>query len=206
MNLVRRAPVALLLGAAVATAACTGKTPTGSGGASASAVSGDTSGGFDVAAAQAYCATSGVLVTTRTATWNTNQDPQAQLPLAGQAQFCEFETGTGQNVTRISADLRTIYSTSPTIAAVAYLSKLPPLLPPQPSANPAAYNCERQLKGTPEFGNTNTPGGWVDASQTTFKVMNFGVFADGSAIDEFGIFYYANGTIRGRDLATIMRY
>jgi len=32
------------------------------------------------------------------------------------------------------------------------------------------------------------------------------VFADGSAIDAFGIFYYANGAVRGADLAPLFRY
>jgi hypothetical protein len=35
--------------------------------------------------------------------------------------------------------------------------------------------------------------------------MNLCVFADMSAIDEFGIWYYAAGTVRGADLAPIMR-
>ena len=36
--------------------------------------------------------------------------------------------------------------------------------------------------------------------------MNMCFFADGSAIDEFGIFYYANDAVRGADLAPILRY
>jgi hypothetical protein len=36
--------------------------------------------------------------------------------------------------------------------------------------------------------------------------MNMCFFADGSAIDEFGIFYYADGTVRGADLAPLFRY
>ena len=31
-------------------------------------------------------------------------------------------------------------------------------------------------------------------------------FADGSAIDEFGIFYYANDAVRGADLAPLLAY
>ena len=53
---------------------------------------------------------------------------------------------------------------------------------------------------------TASGGGWVDASQPVFKVMNMCVFADGSAIDEFGIMYYAAGTVRGADLAPLFRY
>jgi hypothetical protein len=36
--------------------------------------------------------------------------------------------------------------------------------------------------------------------------MDMCVFADGSAIDAFGIFYYANDTVRGADLAPLFRY
>jgi hypothetical protein len=42
--------------------------------------------------------------------------------------------------------------------------------------------------------------------EPVFKVMNLCVFADGSAIDEFGIMYYAAGTVRGADLAPLSRY
>ncbi len=146
------------------------------------------------------------MLVTRAATWNTNGDPAVWLRLGGRAQFCEFESGSGQTTTRISTDLVTLYGEDPTMAAIAYLSKVPPLMPPEPSANPAAYNCSHQLGGAADFGNTATPGGWVDSSQPVFKVMNYCVFADGSAIDEFGIFYYAAGTVRGADLAPILRY
>jgi hypothetical protein len=39
-----------------------------------------------------------------------------------------------------------------------------------------------------------------------FIVMSLCLFADGSAIDEWGITYYSDGTVRGADLAAIMRY
>jgi hypothetical protein len=32
------------------------------------------------------------------------------------------------------------------------------------------------------------------------------VFPDRSFIDEFGIFYYADGAVRGADLSKVMRY
>ena len=31
-------------------------------------------------------------------------------------------------------------------------------------------------------------------------------FADGSMIDDWGIAYYSNGTIRGKDLSTVFRF
>ena len=103
-------------------------------------------------------------------------------------------------------DLATLSSTEPTIAAVAYLSKVGPVVPPDPSENPAVYDCNAGLGGAAAFGNTAAGGGWVDAAQPVFKVMTMCVFADGSAIDAFGIFYYASGAVRGADLAPLFRY
>jgi hypothetical protein len=160
----------------------------------------------DLQAAEQYCKDQGGLLTPRVATWNTNADPSQWVELAGKMTFCEFESGEGDSTTRISVDLVTLYSETPTLAAIAYLSKVPPTLPPQPSANPADYNCSVGLGGTSTMGNGAAGGGWVDASQPVFVVMNECVFEDMSAIDAFGIFYYANGTVRGADLATKMRY
>ncbi len=142
----------------------------------------------------------------RIATWNTNADPSAWLQLAGRATFCEFESGEGDAATRISVDLVTLYSEESTLAGVAYLAKVPPTLPPEPSANPADYNCNQGLGGSATFGNGGAGGGWVDASQPVFVVMDMCAFEDFSAIDAFGILYYSQGTVRGADLATKMRY
>ena len=163
-------------------------------------------GGFDQAAAEQYCTDQGGMLVERQATWNTNADPQAWLELAGQMTLCEFESGTGDGATRISVDLVTLSSTGPTLASVAYLSKVPATLPEVPSANPAEYNCREGLGGSSSFGNGAAGGGWVDASQPVFKVMNLCVFPDLSAIDAFGILYYADGSVRGADLATKFRY
>jgi hypothetical protein len=161
---------------------------------------------FDRLAAEAYCVEQGGMLVDRVATWNTNADPPARLKLAGRLRQCEFESVEDGSPTRISVDLRTLYADEPTIAAVAYLSKIAPVLPDQPSANPASYNCSVGLGGTSTFGNTPTVGGWVAAAEETFDIMNLCVFADMSAIDEFGIFYYATGAVRGADLAEKMRY
>ena len=142
----------------------------------------------------------------RVAVWNTNAGPAAQLPLAGKMTFCEFESGTGQATTRIAVDLTTLSSKQPTLAAIAYLSKIGPVVPPDPGQNPGAYDCNTGLGGAGTFGTTAAGGGWVAASQPVFKVMNMCFFADGSAIDEFGIFYYANDAVRGADLAPLLAY
>jgi hypothetical protein len=168
------------------------------------AASGGT-GSVDAAARQ-YCTDKGGMLVDRTAIWNTNADADAQLPLAGKMTFCEFESGKGQQATRISVDLTTLSSEQPTLASVAYLSKVGPVMPPTPGQNPGAYDCNTGLGGAGTFGNTASGGGWVDESQPVFKVMNLCFFADGSAIDEFGIMYYAAGTVRGADLAPLFRY
>lgn len=174
------------------------------GSAAPSASAGATAG--STADAEAYCTDQGGMLVDRVATSNTNADPPAWLTMAGRMRLCEFETGEGDETTRISVDLTTLSSEAPTLAAIAYLSKVPPLRTPTPSTNPASYQCEEALHGASSWGNTNVPGGWVDTSQPVFTVMNLCVFADGSAIDEFGIWYYAEGTVRGADLAPLFRY
>ena len=175
--------------------------------ASAPATDGGSGGGSDTAAAEEYCTDQGGMLVDRVATWNTNSDPSAWLELAGRMRLCEFEMGQGDTTTRISVDLVTLYSEEPTLAGLAYLSKAPPTLPKESSANPAAYNCTQGLAGTSQFGNAPASGGgWTDTTQPVFVVMSLCMFADGSAIDEWGITYYANGAVRGADLATKMRY
>jgi len=171
----------------------------GSGGGGASGTSGD-------AAARQYCTDKGGMLVDRVAVWNTNADAAAQLPLAGKTTFCEFESGSGQQTTRIAVDLTTLSSTQPTLAAIAYLSKIGPVVPSNPGQNPGAYDCNTGLGGAGTFGTTAAGGGWVAASEPVFKVMNMCFFADGSAIDEFGIFYYANDAVRGADLAPLFAY
>ena len=162
----------------------------------------------DQVAAEAYCTQQGGQLVDRVAMSNTNGDPSARLELAGRVRLCEFESTVDgdDSATRISVDLTTLSSEEPTLAAIAYLSKVPTPDPPTVGQNPAEYTCRVSLQGTASFGNTNLSGGWVDASQPVFEVMDLCVFADGSTIDEFGIWYYANDIVRGADLAPLLRY
>ncbi len=68
--------------------------------------------------------------------------------------------------------------------------------------------CPRRIQDgcTATFGDGAAGGGWVDAGQPVFVVMDLCVFEDMSAIDAFGLLYHQQGTIRGADLATKMRY
>ena len=196
--------IALAALLALAAAACASVSAAGEPSPSASEVpASSTAGDQD---SRDYCVEQGGQLVDRLATSNTNGDPTAQLSLAGRMTFCEFEDGTGDSTTRISVDLTTLSSASPTLAAIAYLSRLPPVTPRTLSSNPADYNCTIGLGGTVSWGNDNVSGGWLDASQPVFAVMDECVFPDFSAIDAFGILYYADGTVRGADLATKMRY
>ena len=162
---------------------------------------------FDAAAAEKYCTDQGGQLVDRVATANTNGDPSTWLHLAGRMRLCEFESTADGNTTRISVDLVTLYSQQPTLAGLAYLSKLPPPKTPTPSTNLAAYNCTNGLGGARNYGNALAAGGgWTDQAQPVFQVMVLCVFADMSGIDEWGITYYANGIVRGADLSTKMRY
>ena len=205
-SMVRRVAAAVGLMALVA-AGCAG-TPLASGADTGSAVTGIASpvpresGATD----EAWCTDHGGILVDRVATWNTNEDPSARLELAGRWRLCEFETGAGDAATRISVDLTTLSSNEPTLASLAYLSKVPATQPSTPSSNPAAWYCAKDLVASSSFGNTAAVGGWVAASEPVFTVMNLCVFADGSAIDEFGLFYHSNGVIRGADLQPIFRY
>ncbi len=164
------------------------------------------SASIDDASARQYCTDQGGKLVDRQAYWNTNADPAAWLQLAGRMTLCEFESGQGNETTRISVDLVTLSSTKPTLAAIAYLAKVPPTLPDTPSVNPAEYNCSEGLHGSSTFGNGLAGGGWVNVTEPIFKVMNLCVFPDFSAIDAFGILYYSQGTVRGADLASKLRY
>ena len=128
------------------------------------------------------------------------------MQAAGRQTFCEFETGEGDDATRISVDLTTLSSTEPTLASIAYLSTVRTTSPPVVGQNPAQWSCANDFLGSAAFGNTAAGGGWVDATQPVFAIMDHCVFADGSSIDAFGLWYHANGTIRGADLAPLFAY
>ena len=161
-------------------------------------------GGFDTGAAGKYCTDKGGRLETRHPEWGTNGNPSEWVTLPGEVQMCIFQTLKDQDNSKISVDLRSLYSDGPTLASVAYLSKVPP--PPFTGANPATVNC-KALGGSSEFGNTVAGGGWLPPGSTSGDdVVNLCVFPDLSFIDEWGITYYAGGVVRGIDLKTVFRY
>jgi hypothetical protein len=160
----------------------------------------------DMAGGRAYCEDAGGAALAARSMWATNQDPATWLELAGAVELCRFEDGEpgASGTTRIYVDLVTLYSEQPTLAGVAYLSRVPPELPESPSTNPARAHCAA-LGGSAQFGSGLEGGGWVTSDRPT-EVVDLCVFPDRSFIDEFGIFYYAGGVVRGTDLADVMRY
>jgi putative hemolysin len=97
-------------------------------------------------------------------------------------------------------DTLTLASAGPTLASVAYLSKVKmPNYDPN-KGNPATAYC-RHLDGSSAYGPGAGGGGWVDMSDHVDPVAAMCVFPDGSMIDEWGLAYHSDGTIRGIDLA-----
>lgn len=149
-----------------------------------------------------YCMSAGGTVVKRLPYFNTN-GPQTQwLQLTGSMLFCQF-TSAGDG-SRISISLQTLYSTKPTLAALAYYAK-PAIQPTSNGANPASFYCSN-LGGTDQFGGVDLRGGgWVNETAVDV-VLGACIFPDMSSIDSWGLAYNSNGTIRGIDLTTVLRY
>ncbi len=148
-----------------------------------------------------YCRTTGGVVKVRVPTFDTNGPPSTWLPLGGSAAFCEW---TAKDGSQITTTLSTLYSKKPTLAAIAYLTA------PKPGriqccANPASLYCAH-LGGSDSFGGMNAAGGGWVAVGSKDDIAQVCVFPDGSAIDSFGIFYKTAHIVRGRNLATVLRY
>jgi putative hemolysin len=177
-----------------------------SAGCGVAATSGATSTAVNDPAA-AYCGGTGGRVVIRYPTYGTN-GPNP-LRLAGALRFCQYDAREGSGAdpqSRIHLSLETLSAERPTLAVQAYLGK-PPIDRAPPGVNPASVYCS-QLGGSDQFGGTNASGGgWAtDDPGLVDQVLQTCVFPDLSTIDSFGLFYHANGTIRGIDLATVVRY
>lgn len=141
-----------------------------------------------------YCKSKGGAVQTRYPGFG--QDAASATAFAGSARFCVFTASDGS---RISIAVATLYATKPTLAALAYLQK-PPAGESGGSANPASVYCAK-------LGGAEVPGGgWISKTAKNDPVLQVCVFPDGSMIDSFGLFYHTGGTIRGANLAPLLRY
>jgi putative hemolysin len=169
-------------------------------------------GASETADAEAYCGEQGGNVVALTPYLFPGSDQQVEL--AGPFHVCQFISEEDGNPVQIVVDLLTLYSEQPTLAGIAYLSKVPSSNSGAAGANPAPSYCEDDLGGTEAFGTSGT-GAWQGAldpgmeagdSEPLGDTINMCVFADRSAIDEFGLFYASQGIVRGKDLSTVMRY
>jgi len=154
----------------------------------------------DISSPAAYCRSVGGTVQERIPEYGTNN--QNPLKLAGTQDLCKF---TAPDNTAIFISTDTLYADKPTLATLAYYAQTPAQAAPN-GENPASVYCTL-LGGSDLFGGKNAAGGgWVDTSDQTFKTVEACVFPDLSIIDSFGLFYHSNGTIRGIDLSTVLRY
>jgi hypothetical protein len=149
-------------------------------------------------AAAAYCTQSGGQVEERRAVYGSNGS--SLLFLAGRQDFCQYTSK--KDGSRIHILLSTLYTTKPTLAALAYYLK-----PPTGSCqgNPASCYCS-YLGGSDQFGGTTGAGGGWYLKKAIDQTLEACIFPDMSSIDSWGLAYNANGIIRGINLKKVMRY
>jgi putative hemolysin len=153
-----------------------------------------------VGAQEAYCTATGGLVEVRYAVYGTNNAQQNWLPLAGVEPFCQYTLAADGS--RIHLSLDTLFTTKPTLAALAYYAQVP--WNGQGNGNPASYYCT-QLGGA-EIGATDLAGGGWVATSGIDEILEACVFPDNSSIDSWGLFYHSDSIVRGIDLSTVLKY
>jgi hypothetical protein len=169
-------------------------------------------GATEPTGAEQYCADQGGNVVELTPYLLPGSD--AEVELAGSMTVCQFISQDGDSPTQVVVDLTTLHSKKPTLAGLAYLAQVPASGSGVAGSNPAASYCPDDLAGTEAFG-TASSGAWVGALDPGMEAgdaeplsdsVNLCVFADRSAIDDSALFYRSEGTVRGIDLTTVMRY
>ncbi|HVN70341.1 MAG TPA: hypothetical protein VMU38_11920 [Candidatus Binatia bacterium] len=172
---------------------------TGAGaGASVAQLTGGEFASADASAAAAYCKQTKGEVFVRYPLYGTNGS--SPLRLAGERSFCQYTSK--KDGSRIHILLSTLYTTKPSLAALAYI-----LAPPTGSCqgNPASCYCTL-LGGSDQFGGTaGNGGGWYNKNSED-QTLEACIFPDMSSIDSWGLAYHANGIVRGIDLTKVMRY
>jgi putative hemolysin len=150
---------------------------------------------------EAYCASTGGLVENRHAVYGTNNAFQNWLPLAGEQGFCQYTLA--DDGSRIHISLQTLFTAKPTLAALAYYSKVQ--WDGNGNGNPASFYCT-QLGGSDLFGGVSLAGGgWVTTGGID-NVLEACVFPDNSTIDSWGLLYHSADIIRGIDLSTVLKF
>jgi hypothetical protein len=148
-------------------------------------------------AAEAYCIHTGGIVETRVAVYGSNG--QKLLFLAGERDFCQY---TAKDGSRIHLLLTTLFAERPTLAALAYYSKLPM---GSCQGNPASCYCTL-LGGSDQFGGTTGAGGGWYLKGAIDETLEACIFPDMSSIDSWGLAYHSAGIIRGKNLAKVLRF
>lgn len=160
---------------------------------------------FDVAAAKAHCEETGGTIQQRQPMSGTNaSDPDSWTSHGEPVEVCRFQTLDEEYKTRIYADLATVWSEKPTLAALAYLTS-PEAAESVNGASPASALCIAD-GGAVSYGSGMSGGGLVNLEDPDDEVFGACVFADGSFIDEWGIAYHASGDVRGKDLTEVFRF
>lgn len=148
-------------------------------------------------ASGSYCTSTGGVASTMRPWSGANNSPREWVAYGGSVSACTYTAEDGSQITLWNS---TLTSAAPTMAALAYYAKVPL---GSGSGNPSLYYCE-QLKGAWMIGNGLDGGGWADSRGG--RIYSMCVFADGSAIDAWGLAYHSNGTVRGIDLATVLKF
>ena len=149
---------------------------------------------------EAYCTATGGLVEVRYAVYGTNNSQQDWLHLSGVEPFCQYTLAADGS--RIHLSLDTLFTTKPTLAALAYYAQVP--WNGQGQGNPASYYCT-QLGGA-EIGATDLAGGGWVATSGIDQILEACVFPDNSTIDSWGLFYHSDSIVRGIDLSIVLKY
>ncbi len=149
--------------------------------------------------AAAYCRQTHGDVEVRRAVYGTNGSQL--LFLAGVKTFCQYTRK--KDGSRIHILLSTLYTTKPTLAALAYILKPPPSS--SCNGNPASCYCS-YLGGSDQFGGTTGAGGGWYKKNAIDQTLEACIFPDMSSIDSWGLAYHTAGIIRGIDLTKVMRY
>jgi putative hemolysin len=152
-------------------------------------------------APEAYCTSTGGVVENRIPVYNTNGPIVDWLKLAGTQEFCQYTSSSDGS--RIHLSLHTLYTTQPSLAALAYYAET--AWNGQGEGNPASLYCT-QLGGSDLFGGINAAGGGWVTKHSFDQVLEACIFPDNSTIDSWGLFYHSDGIIRGIDLSTVLKY
>jgi putative hemolysin len=148
--------------------------------------------------AAAYCVKKGGVVQTRIPEYGTNGGNP--LVLSGSADFCQFTSP--HDGSQINVLLSTLITRQPTLAALAYYAQQ---ALGSCNGNPASCYCS-QLGGSDLFGGINAAGGGWVLNTDPNDVLETCIFPDLSSIDSWGLAYHSVGTIRGKDLAKVLKY